>query len=100
MSQNNQETTDNAKQQGSRKEGRRRRDQEQPSRSYKHVTLERKRPQLTKDGTAQGKPSQKRKSRQQDFSSPKKDPNATLKVIPLGGLDAIGKRRCRPDVPR
>ena len=34
MSQNNQETTDNAKQQGSRKEGRRRRDQEQPSRSY------------------------------------------------------------------
>ena len=102
MSQNNQETTDNAKQQGSRKEGRRRRDQEQPSRSYKHVTLERKRPQLTKDGTAQGKPSQKRKSRQQDFSSPKKDPNATLKVIPLGGLDAIGKNmtvfECKNDM--
>ena len=102
MSQNNQEITVNAKQQGSRKEGRRRRDQEQPSRSYKHVTLERKRPQLTKDGTAQGKPSQKRKSRQQDFSSPKKDPNATLKVIPLGGLDAIGKNmtvfECKNDM--
>ena len=102
MSQNNQETTDNAKQQASRKEGRRRRDQEHTTRSYKHVTLERKRPQLTKDGSAQGKPSQKKKSRQQDFSSPKKDPNATLKVIPLGGLDAIGKNmtvfECKNDM--
>ena len=45
MTQNNQETTDNVKQQSSRKDGRRRRDQEHPTRSYKHVTLERKRPQ-------------------------------------------------------
>lgn len=62
------------------------------TRSYKHVKLEQERPQLTKEGT-------RRKSNgrgagadsRRNFGSPKKDPKATLKIIPLGGLDAIGK---------
>lgn len=72
------------------------------TRSYKHVQLERKRPQLTK-GEASGKNSngrQRQKSRQNAGSG--KDPKATLKVIPLGGLDAIGKNmtvfECKGDM--
>ena len=59
--------------------------------SYKHVNLERKRPQLTREGTvaAAGQNAQERSKR--SFNSPKKDPSARLEIIPLGGLDAIGK---------
>ncbi|MFR3091350.1 MAG: MBL fold metallo-hydrolase [Eggerthella lenta] len=41
-------------------------------------------------------------SARRNFASPKKDPNATLKIIPLGGLDAIGKNmtvfECKGDM--
>ena len=59
--------------------------------SYRHVNLERKRPQLTREG--EGKSSRKnvQEAARRSFASSKKDPKATLKIIPLGGLDAIGK---------
>ncbi len=73
------------------------------TRSYKHVKLERKRPQLTKEGggarrfNKQGQADSRR-----SFASPKKDANAALKIIPLGGLDAIGKNmtvfECKGDM--
>lgn len=57
------------------------------TKSYKHVKIERERPKLTRDVVAE-----------QDHSSSKsrrgnkpKGGDAVLKVIPLGGLDAIGK---------
>ncbi|MCH4184349.1 MAG: ribonuclease J [Eggerthellaceae bacterium] len=75
------------------------------TRSYKHVDLERKRPKLSKeDPSIDHNPSKKngkhhnhhrggkgKKSQTNIFASPDKDPKATLRVIPLGGLDAIGK---------
>ncbi len=59
--------------------------------SYKHVELERKRPQLTRDGSASQKKKGEGTKERRSFSSPKKDPRANLDIIPLGGLDAIGK---------
>ena len=73
------------------------------TRSYKHVQLEHERPQLTKAGS-QGQGGRRRQDgqRRRSFASPKKDPNATLKIIPLGGLDAIGKNmtafECKGDM--
>jgi ribonuclease J len=60
------------------------------TRTYKHVELEHKRPQLTKNGSYDSETA-KKLDRKLDFHSPAKDPNAKLKIIPLGGLDAIGK---------
>lgn len=76
------------------------------TRTYKHVQLEHKRPQLTKgEQAAQGglRPANRNdQSARRSFASPKKDPNATLKIIPLGGLDAIGKNmtafECKGDM--
>ena len=59
--------------------------------SYKHVNVERKRPQLTRDGPAQGKKETRRADARRSFSSSRKDPRSELRIIPLGGLDAIGK---------
>ncbi len=59
--------------------------------SYKHVNLERERPQLTRDGNSSRRRRKKRSNTNQSFSSPQKDANAKLEIIPLGGLDAIGK---------
>ena len=59
--------------------------------SYKHVKLERERPKLTKEGKALRREGGGQQNARRDFASPKKDPSATLKIIPLGGLDAIGK---------
>ena len=59
--------------------------------SYKHVNVERKRPQLTRDGSAQGKKETRRADARRSFSSSRKDPRSELRIIPLGGLDAIGK---------
>lgn len=60
--------------------------------SYKHVDYERKRPHLTRD---QKNPStnKKKKGNRQDrsFSGSKKAPDCRLDIVPLGGLDAIGK---------
>lgn len=105
MSQNNQISQDDAKNAAPRKENQRRRgknDGSHSTRTFKHVTLERTRPQLTKEGNGNEKGSSRKKGSRQDFSSSKKDPNATLKVIPLGGLDAIGKNmtvfECKNDM--
>lgn len=64
---------------------------EKKTRSYKHVQLEHKRPQLSKAGQGGQQKQGGQQSARRNFASPKKDPNATLKIIPLGGLDAIGK---------
>ena len=63
------------------------------TRTYKHVQLEHKRPQLSKAGEGGQRAASNRgdQSARRNFASPKKDPNATLKIIPLGGLDAVGK---------
>ena len=76
---------------------------EKKTRSYKHVQLEHKRPQLTKAGAqGGGRRGQGEQNARRNFASPKKDPNATLKIIPLGGLDAIGKNmtafECKGDM--
>ncbi|MDB1797897.1 ribonuclease J [Eggerthella lenta] len=73
-------------------------------RTYKHVQLEHKRPQLSKAGEGGQRAASNRgdQSARRNFASPKKDPNATLKIIPLGGLDAIGKNmtvfECKGDM--
>ncbi|MFR8300463.1 MAG: ribonuclease J, partial [Gordonibacter urolithinfaciens] len=75
---------------------------EKKTRSYKHVQLEHRRPQLSKAGQGQQKQGGQQNARRANFNSPKKDPNATLKIIPLGGLDAIGKNmtvfECKGDM--
>lgn len=74
------------------------------TRTYKHVKLERKRPQLSREDNASAnqssyKQEQRRKRR---LPLPKPDQNAKLKIIPLGGLDAIGKNmtvlECKGDM--
>lgn len=72
------------------------------TRSYKHVKLERQRPQLTKEGQKDTRKNNADQNARRNFASPKKDTSATLKVIPLGGLDAIGKNmtvfECKGDM--
>ncbi len=69
--------------------------------SIKHVKLDLKRPQLTKEGKGAA-PKGCEKSKRRSFDSAQKDKNATLKIIPLGGLDAIGKNmtvfQCKGDM--
>ena len=71
------------------------------TRSYKHVQLERKRPQLTR-GEDEGRAPSRQGKRTGGSSAAGKDPKAKLKVIPLGGLDAIGKNmtvfECKGDM--
>ncbi len=67
---------------------------EQPSKkntsSYKHVSIEHKRPHLSRDGKQEGRkdepPRRRRRSKKGKGAS-----GAQLRIIPLGGLDAIGK---------
>ncbi|MCL2826931.1 MAG: ribonuclease J, partial [Eggerthellaceae bacterium] len=87
------------------------------TRSRRHVELQRERPHLTREAEeadpsasapqknasngnrqptkkrqAQGKAQPSSKEPDENiFASPKKDPHAVLKIIPLGGLDGIGK---------
>lgn len=77
------------------------------TRSYKHVEIEHERPHLTRgEQKSNGSRKTPRKNSQQGtrqnnqqgsqqkgaaLSRVKKNPKATLKIIPLGGLDAIGK---------
>lgn len=87
--QNNKQRTGNAKKRTS---------------SYKHVNLERQRPHLSRDGKASSDtnkkdtPAQNQKRRKRN----QKDPGAQLNIIPLGGLDAIGKNmtafECKNDM--
>ncbi len=64
--------------------------QGEKTRSYKHVSIEHKRPSLTKEGNAGQRQASSQRGRRRTFDSSKKDKGATLKIIPLGGLDAIG----------
>ncbi len=87
------EQTNNQPKQGHRKR--------RQSRSVKHVEIERKRPHLTREdemarrsGEAKdgGKAKDKGKGKKKPAAlSPDKNPHSKLHVIPLGGLDAIGK---------
>ena len=82
----------NSNSNGSRRSGRRR------TQYRRHVNVDQKRPELSR-GAALGNESNLAAARRRSlidparrhFMSPDKDPNAVLKVIPLGGLDAIGK---------
>lgn len=57
------------------------------TRSYKHVKIERERPKLTRDVVTE----QQKADRRSRGGNKSKRQDAILKVIPLGGLDAIGK---------
>ncbi|MDO4182376.1 MAG: ribonuclease J [Coriobacteriia bacterium] len=59
--------------------------------SYKHVKLERERPQLTRGNQQQAPANQGQRSKKKKRTAPSDQPLVTCKVIPLGGLDAIGK---------
>ena len=59
--------------------------------SFKRVNLERKRPQLSRGEAASQKAPKNDAPQKSRRGSQKKDANAKLKIIPLGGLDAIGK---------
>ncbi len=60
--------------------------------TFKHVELQRERPQLSRDGAASAgaKDASKQKRNRSRKGGKGRDPKATLEVIPLGGLDAIG----------
>lgn len=72
---------------------------------YKHVNLDRQRPHLSRGEFAEGEgSSQKNRKKKPYYKRPRKQggSNAVLKVIPLGGLDAIGKNmtafECNGDI--
>ena len=83
-------------QKGAASENRSRRKRDgRETRSIKYVKLEKERPSLTRDqgkkeGEGQQRPSKKQQNRRRGSNRPKKN-DAELKIIPLGGLDAIGK---------
>ncbi len=87
--------------QGNRAKGGSGENKRKNTRSYKHVQLERKRPQLTR-GEDEGRAPSRQGKRTGGSSAAGKDPKAKLKVIPLGGLDAIGKNmtvfECKGDM--
>ena len=60
------------------------------TRSIKYVKIEKERPSLTRDQSRKQEP-QKSKRKRGSASSRQQAVDAELKVIPLGGLDAIGK---------
>ncbi len=88
VTEENQKSPEEGKKAGDRRTKRR-------TSTYKHVNLDRQRPKLTREG--EGEKADASSQRQKSSSKPrqratvKKDPNATLRIIPLGGLDAIGK---------
>lgn len=88
-------------QSGSRTRGGQKSTQGKGTRSLKFVQLEHERPKLTREGTL-GRRARVATERHGSAQDSKKDPKATLKVIPLGGLDAIGKNmtafECKGDM--
>ena len=74
------------------------------TRTFRHENLKRERPQLSRDhAPAKGKQQKVGgKDASRSFSGKGKDPRAKLKIIPLGGLDAIGKNmtalECKGDM--
>lgn len=59
--------------------------------SYKHVNLERERPHLTRDGAGKASKADKKRAERSRRTDKKVNPHSKLRIIPLGGLDAIGK---------
>lgn len=70
------------------------------TRTYKHVEIEHKRPKLSKEPTSGAKKGYNKKRYYQ--KNVEKDKKSSLRVIPLGGLDAIGKNmtafECNGDI--
>lgn len=76
---------------------------QEKTRSYRHVKLERERPQLSKEAPQQSTRNNRSDQKgRRNFASNKKDAQSKLKIIPLGGLDAIGKNmtafECKGDM--
>jgi ribonuclease J len=69
---------------------------------YKHVELDRSRPKLSRGKFSSDRKQGGNKSVNRNFVKSKKDPRSKLKIIPLGGLDAIGKNmtafECNGDI--
>ena len=88
VTEENQKSPEEGKKAGDRRTKRR-------TSTYKHVNLDRQRPKLTREGEGEkvdaSSQRQKSSSKPRQRATVKKDPNATLRIIPLGGLDAIGK---------
>ncbi len=59
--------------------------------SYKHVNLERERPRLTRDEHNQPSQQNQKKNPSHRRRRKPKQAGAQLEIVPLGGLDAIGK---------
>lgn len=59
--------------------------------SYKHVNLERERPHLTRDNAGRSSKADKKVDERSRKSESRVNPHSKLRIIPLGGLDAIGK---------
>ncbi len=95
--QTNQSQSDSKQQksQDQKKNGRNRRRSNKNAKrtsTFKHVELQRERPQLSRDGAVSAgvKDASKQKRNRSRKGGKGRDPKATLEVIPLGGLDAIG----------
>ena len=71
------------------------------TRGYKHVKVERERPHLSR-GKYDNKRGSHRQSSRRHSATSNVDPKANLRIIPLGGLDAIGKNmtafECNGDI--
>ena len=61
------------------------------TKSYKYVNLERERPHLSREGRGRGQGGKDKGAPRRSFTVGKKNPQSLLRIIPLGGLDAIGK---------
>ncbi|MCI8424748.1 MAG: MBL fold metallo-hydrolase, partial [Adlercreutzia sp.] len=84
--------SDNGSGSGKGQNSSRRNDRRKNNTSYKRVNLERKRPQLSRGEAAEAQKGGDGRAKQSRRGSQNaKDPNKKLKIIPLGGLDAIGK---------
>ena len=73
------------------------------TRSFKFVTLEKKRPSLTREDQQEAAEGKRERQKRRRSREPKAaDASATLRIIPLGGLDAIGKNmtvfECKDDM--
>ena len=91
MSQNNANGNSQSKDnKGEQLYGRKRREGRE-TRSIKYIKLEKKRPSLTRDAAATRADEEKPQSKRKRGSAGGKKTGVELKVIPLGGLDAIGK---------
>ncbi len=77
-------------------------DSKKKTSTYKHVNVERNRPKLERGKYDPKKKRTGKASFSRKFDGPRADPKAKLRIIPLGGLDAIGKNmtafECEGDV--